>query len=555
MRPRVGTVGYLNARPLIQHLDARFVDVVADTPAGVADRLACGDVDVALVPVVAALEQGASFLPGWCIGADGPVDSVLLVAETPPESWTCVILDDASRTSQRLAELVLRLGPLAKRVSPDLVVEVGADPVDRARGSVASLVIGDAALALPPRLAERHDLAALWKAWTGLPFVFAAWATRRPVDAKLVAHLREAGAAGVSAVDDLPPGPERRYLQDRIRYAFDDAALCGLRRFAAMIAEHTNHAAVRFVEPAKVPRPGVSARWLERAEAGEDLPAEGWRALATEARTSELTAAADGVRRRTEGVDAAVSASFAVAWASGRPDLGERAAEAVYGGATRFHLLGEAAPEDVGRVLDAAPNLSVWVSASHHFDALARAGAVGRLPEPIGCASPSVRRRLGVDAWSSELARIRAAHAAGLEQVAHWVIGQGDDVEDRLLHLEAIAACPDWFASATVACAVVAGPVGEVGNTAVDLARWTALARLRWARIPRFAAAPTPEGLGLAQLACWMGCNDLGVVVLEGPVEGWTEIRDRTARHLADVGRRALIPDGAESSRRRRAVG
>ena len=106
------------------------------------------------------------------IGADGPVDSVLFVAETPPEQWRRLLLDGESRTSAMLSRLLVA-GPLADRLRDDLVIEEipPGTGVERAGGDVASLVIGDAARALPDRLGVRIDLAETWKTWTGLPFV------------------------------------------------------------------------------------------------------------------------------------------------------------------------------------------------------------------------------------------------------------------------------------------------------------------------------------------------------------------------------------------------
>ena len=55
----------------------------------------------------------------------------------------------------------------------------------------AVLVIGDAALLLAARGRYPHvvDLGAEWKAWTGLPFVFAVWAARRDAAARPVGEL------------------------------------------------------------------------------------------------------------------------------------------------------------------------------------------------------------------------------------------------------------------------------------------------------------------------------------------------------------------------------
>ncbi len=66
----------------------------------------------------------------------------------------------------------------------------------------AAVLIGDAALRANlhdgPRLGlEVHDLGQMWKDWTGLPFVFAVWATRREYLEREPGRGAE-GARGVS---------------------------------------------------------------------------------------------------------------------------------------------------------------------------------------------------------------------------------------------------------------------------------------------------------------------------------------------------------------------
>src|SRR5947209_7238161 len=68
----------------------------------------------------------------------------------------------------------------------------------------AALVIGDPALAYDGQVAEVHDLAAEWKKFTGLPFVFALWAGR--AGAKLAAlrkDFEESRDFGLARVDEI----------------------------------------------------------------------------------------------------------------------------------------------------------------------------------------------------------------------------------------------------------------------------------------------------------------------------------------------------------------
>jgi len=238
---RLGVVGYRNSLPLTRHLGANLTRRDGH-PVDVARWLAEGEVDLALVPVAALLDGRAwNIVPELCVGCEGPVHSVLFVAETPPEQWTQVNLDGASRTSITLARLLLTEGPLKDRVSADLEI-VDAAPgtgVEGARGTVASVVIGDVARDLPDRLSVRLDLGELWLEWTGLPFVFAVWAGGPGVPQAAVESVRAAGLQGVAELEDpaflaqLNP-EDRAYLTGSIRYALDDRATMGLRRFAAL---------------------------------------------------------------------------------------------------------------------------------------------------------------------------------------------------------------------------------------------------------------------------------------------------------------------------------
>ena len=300
---RIGTVGYLNARPLSDRVDIDQHTLVLAHPAEVARMLADGEVDVALVPVASVLAHGEDYriVPRVCIGAEGPVASVVLVAETEPEQWTRVRLDGVSRTSRALSRLLLEHGPLAERVPSGLVIEdVGPNEgVAGAGGDVAALVIGDAARTLDERWSVRLDLAEIWHDWTGLPFVFAVWAGRPGLDPAVVQHLIRAGEAGVAAVPSTYAGADLRYLTENLRYPLDDAALMGLRRFGALA-----HAAGLFpVEDVELygppvrrhDRPPVDAI-LAKALGGSPLEAAEVRTLADHASLADLAATAHELR-------------------------------------------------------------------------------------------------------------------------------------------------------------------------------------------------------------------------------------------------------------------
>ncbi len=260
--PRIQGVAYLNAWPVLYGLmlGKEPERLRMALPSVLAQRLVSREVDMALAPVATlALRDGFELAPNICIGADGEVTSVLIVAERPIEELELLLLDTASRTSVVLAQLVaehLRKGrPLA------------VEPGDHARmrrdvaGRTGAVVIGDHALALRHQYPYVLDLAAAWKDWTGLPFVFAAWIAQRGVlDERLCAMLDHSLAYGLQARRDIAhmwaaqhggsPDVFERYLTSHIRYNLDERYLAGLQEFFARAARARllPEVSVRFAE-------------------------------------------------------------------------------------------------------------------------------------------------------------------------------------------------------------------------------------------------------------------------------------------------------------------
>ncbi|MEE4423946.1 MULTISPECIES: menaquinone biosynthetic enzyme MqnA/MqnD family protein [Streptomyces] len=187
-RPRVGHIQFLNCLPLYWGL-ARTgtlldLDLSKDTPEKLSEQLIRGELDIAPVTLVEFLRAADDLVafPDLAVGCDGPVMSCVIVSQKPLEQLDGgrVALGSTSRTSVRLAQLLLaeKIGvrPDYYTCPPDLGLMM--------QEADAAVLIGDAALRANlhdgPRLGlEVHDLGQMWKDWTGLPFVFAVWATRR----------------------------------------------------------------------------------------------------------------------------------------------------------------------------------------------------------------------------------------------------------------------------------------------------------------------------------------------------------------------------------------
>ncbi|MFF2844777.1 menaquinone biosynthetic enzyme MqnA/MqnD family protein [Streptomyces sp. NPDC058001] len=179
---------FLNCLPLYWGL-ARTgtlldLELSKDTPEKLSEQLIRGDLDIGPVTLVEFLKNADQLvaLPDIAVGCDGPVMSCVIVSQVPLDrlDGARVALGSTSRTSVRLAQLLLaeRYGVQPEYYScpPDLGLMM--------QEADAAVLIGDAALRAnlhyAPRLGlDVHDLGALWKEWTGLPFVFAVWAVHR----------------------------------------------------------------------------------------------------------------------------------------------------------------------------------------------------------------------------------------------------------------------------------------------------------------------------------------------------------------------------------------
>ena len=201
---RVGAVSYLNTAPLIDALPDLHpaISLELDHPSRLADRMAAGQLDVALVPTVELARH-----PDWtlvsdaCIAARGPVLSVKLLFRKSPAAVETIAADEGSRTSVVLSQVLLAdMHGACPRVSS---LPLDAAPADTDADAV--LVIGDRAMrTADDAFVEIWDLGDRWCRWTELPFVFAVWAARPGVDASGIrSALEEARARGCRNIERI----------------------------------------------------------------------------------------------------------------------------------------------------------------------------------------------------------------------------------------------------------------------------------------------------------------------------------------------------------------
>ena len=108
---RIGAVSYLNTKPLVHELEALApqAELILDYPSRLADQMARGELEVALIPVIEYFRAGTySLVPNIAIASQGPVLSVTLFSRTPWTQIRRVSLDEGSRTSAALTQVLLR---------------------------------------------------------------------------------------------------------------------------------------------------------------------------------------------------------------------------------------------------------------------------------------------------------------------------------------------------------------------------------------------------------------------------------------------------------------
>ena len=212
MSVRIGAVSYLNTKPLIYGLRQLLPDcqLRLDLPSRLADQLTVWQLDVALIPSVEFLRgTHSTIVSDACIACRGPVRSVRLLFRKSPCQVQSLALDEGSRTSAVLAQLLLArragLRPALEQLRIDLPFDsVVAD---------ALLVIGDRAMEVDQsRYVESWDLGEEWLRETGLPFVFAMWvAERSDLSSDVIAALQTARDSGIKYAREIAETEAIRY--------------------------------------------------------------------------------------------------------------------------------------------------------------------------------------------------------------------------------------------------------------------------------------------------------------------------------------------------------
>ena len=236
---RIGSVSYLNARPLVYGLaEADDVELHLAVPSQLLDGIRQRTFDVALLPVIDYQRlDGLRIIPAGGIGSDGPTLTVRLFSNRPIHRMQTLAADPDSHTSVALARVIL-------------AEKYGIFPRFDPSSDEAMLLIGDKVVCEEPvGFQHQLDLGAAWKDLTNLPFVFAAWMARAGVElGDLPMRLEQSKRDGLAHVDKIvdrfatprgwPKDLARQYLTKNLQYDIGPRQIEAIETFHRLAAKH-----------------------------------------------------------------------------------------------------------------------------------------------------------------------------------------------------------------------------------------------------------------------------------------------------------------------------
>jgi chorismate dehydratase len=270
---RLGIIGYTNVAPLLHTLETELlgqdVEWVRGVPTQINAALLEGSVDVANISAFEFIENADQLraIPDFSISVLGAVYSVCLFHTVPWQDLhgQTIAVTTHSATSVKLLETLLKLDGIEaklERADPNLEALLETYP--------AVLLIGDGALSEWYRLCgpisettqmfrlpnqgrlssgqavQVTDLSTSWYEHTGMPFVFAVWASRKtnPPPLELVLAMRRARRFGLGHLADIAALEAKRLgLPERIvqhylwnfRYHLELPDKAGLAKFSGLV--------------------------------------------------------------------------------------------------------------------------------------------------------------------------------------------------------------------------------------------------------------------------------------------------------------------------------
>lgn len=242
---KVSIVSYSNSFPFFFGLQnsplVNEIELHKDIPSQCLAKLLKNEVDVGLIPVAGLLESNnLRIVSDYCIGANGKVDSVKLYSTVPVNQISKILLDYQSRTSVNLCKVLLK-----NYWKKEVQFENTNDRFweNMAKGE-AAVVIGDRTFNLNSTFPFEYDLSEEWQKMTGMPFVFAVWASNKPIDNQWLIRFNSALKLGLdNRSESIKPYLHlhngfdlENYVHHTIDYTLNDSKKSAIDLFLKMVS-------------------------------------------------------------------------------------------------------------------------------------------------------------------------------------------------------------------------------------------------------------------------------------------------------------------------------
>ena len=152
-------------------------------------------------------------------------------------------LDYQSRSSVALLKWLMKE---SWGINPEIIQAEDESYREQIKGTTAGLVIGDRALEQRKISTFIYDLGSEWRSITGLPFVFAAWVSTKPLPGSFIKLFDEANSIGLRHIDEIVRDTPfdlydlKKYYTLHLSYQLDARKREGMNKFLQLI-DKNNH--------------------------------------------------------------------------------------------------------------------------------------------------------------------------------------------------------------------------------------------------------------------------------------------------------------------------
>lgn len=240
-KTRVSIVSYLNSKPFLFGLNnsevAKSIEVSLDIPSKIVAKLDFGQADIGLIPVAGLQDlDNYNLVSDYCIGSIGKVKTVVLASEVPLEEIDTVLMDYQSRSSVLLSKVLAKFHWKKEFEWKNTCSDFQNKSI---QGNTAGVVIGDRVFDIEDKYKYIYDLSEEWFQFSGLPFVFAVWATTKKLNEEFEDEFNKALTIGVESIQKVVEMEQSKYknvnindyFNQNISFSLNEEKKAGMKKF------------------------------------------------------------------------------------------------------------------------------------------------------------------------------------------------------------------------------------------------------------------------------------------------------------------------------------